>query len=264
MTSMDSDVERGKDIEKSYLDEKRPAQRASNHTLLLYQTLDSVKSEFRLLILLPPKGSWESEPVGCKIEHAYLDDPPPYYALSYHWGNPSATLPIRVNGQDVQVTTNLEAALRELRARGILTVWVDALCINQQDPVEKGLQVMRMGSIYSRAVEVLAWLGPETEGSVIAMNRLGGLNFPTSEAVDSKHTRDLFGRPYWKRVCKFSHNALSDRGNLVHESQLLTGGFRDHSGDRKSSKGANSLWEGNGMVGSVQFHFQQTWSASPP
>lgn len=216
MTSADSDVERGKDPEKVHQDEKHKPSRASNGTPLLYKTLDTVKFEFRLLILLPPKGAWENEPVGCQIEHVYLDDPPPYYALSYHWGDPLVTIPIRVNGQDVQVTKNLEAALRELRARGINTVWVDALCINQQDPLEKGLQVMRMGQIYSRAVEVLAWLGPESEGSGIAMNRLAGLNFPASEAMDSKHTRDLFARPYWKRVCKLFRTSLLPIDKYVH------------------------------------------------
>ncbi|KAH6671885.1 hypothetical protein B0J14DRAFT_483696, partial [Halenospora varia] len=37
----------------------------------------------------------------------------------------------------------------------------DPLCINQKDLVERGLQVLRMGLIYSRAGRVIAWLGAE-------------------------------------------------------------------------------------------------------
>jgi hypothetical protein len=100
----------------------------------------------------------------------------------------------------MEVTTNLEAALRELRAQKIKTIWVDVLCINQQDPTERGLQVMRMGLIYSRAIMVLAWLGPEADGSAIAMDELAIKLLDEAWTVNS--IRGLFERPYWKRVCK--------------------------------------------------------------
>jgi hypothetical protein len=51
---------------------------------------------------------------------------------------------------------------------------------------------MRMGLIYSRAVKVLAWLGPEAENSTSAMNRLGNLNSALAEVSDNKPIRDLF------------------------------------------------------------------------
>jgi hypothetical protein len=71
------------------------------------------------------------------------------------------TAPIFVNGCEVQVTTNLHDALYELRKREEVaqSLWVDALCINQSNAVEKGHQVQRMGSIYSSANQVIAWLG---------------------------------------------------------------------------------------------------------
>jgi hypothetical protein len=43
----------------------------------------------------------------------------------------------------------------------IEALWVDALCINQEDVEERNLQVLRMSSIYRQAQAVLAWLGPE-------------------------------------------------------------------------------------------------------
>ena len=42
-------------------------------------------------------------------------------------------------------------------------LWVDALCINQSDPVERGNEVRRMREIYSTAWCVIAWFGAEEE-----------------------------------------------------------------------------------------------------
>jgi len=175
----------------------------------LYRPLDFINFEFRLLTLLEIPGDSAEAEVCCKLEHAYLDDPPQYHALSYCRGDASVTVPIQVNGQTKQVTTNLEAALRELRNRKITTLWADALCINQEDSLERGLQVMRMGLIYSKAIEVFAWLGPEAEDSAAAMKRLSDpahldSTLPTEEIA----IRRLFLRLYWRRICKYCCNAV--------------------------------------------------------
>jgi hypothetical protein len=104
-----------------------------------YKPLDFVNFEFRLLTLLETEDSSQEGQIRCELKHAYLDDPPQYHALSYCWGDPTVTAPILVNGSTMEVTTNLEAALPELRGQKIKTIWVDALCINQQDPTERGL-----------------------------------------------------------------------------------------------------------------------------
>jgi hypothetical protein len=49
-------------------------------------------------------------------------------------------------------------------------LWMDALCINQEDVIERNQQVYLMGSIYSQAREVLVWLGPEKDNSDLAMD----------------------------------------------------------------------------------------------
>ena len=170
-----------------------------------YKPLDFVNFEFRLLTLLENEDSSEEGQICCELKHAYLDDSPQYHALSYCWGDPTVIAPILVNGLTMEVTTNLEAALRELRSQKVKTIWVDALCINQQDPTERGLQVMRMGLIYSRAFTVLAWLGPESDGSTLAMNGIAtesSLRLLRPEVGGTNPIRALFERPYWKRVCK--------------------------------------------------------------
>ncbi|RYP30055.1 hypothetical protein DL768_011202 [Monosporascus sp. mg162] len=89
---------------------------------------------------------------------------PRFNALSYVWGNTHASQPVRINSQNLPVTENLGQALRGLRNAYIpeadhLPLWIDALCINQQDEQERNQQVAMMGDIYGRAERVLIWLG---------------------------------------------------------------------------------------------------------
>src|SRR3954447_9300852 len=110
-----------------------------------YKPLEFATFEFRLLDTLPcRRGEAEDSPVRCTLYHSSLIEPPAYRALSYCWGDPLVTKPIIIDGHVVQVTANLEAALRQLRALNLSAFWIDAICINQADLMERGLQVMRM------------------------------------------------------------------------------------------------------------------------
>lgn len=125
--------------------------------MVQYTLLNSARSEIRLLALLPGKSH---EPIRCNLHVASLDDAPNFEALSYVWGDPMVKRPIAVDGEEFLATTNLEAALRAFRSssrRRIL--WVDAICINQDDIPEKNVQVPQMGRLYSTASDVLVWLG---------------------------------------------------------------------------------------------------------
>ena len=89
--------------------------------------------------------------VSCTMTHVSLDSPPLFVALSYAWGDSKHRKPILVNGAVFQATENLESALRHLRSREDARVlWVDAICINQNDDGEKGEQVGQMDMVYSR------------------------------------------------------------------------------------------------------------------
>lgn len=60
----------------------------------------------------------------------------------------------------IAVTPNLDLALRHLRLTSQRrTLWIDALCINQEDEDEKMAQIQRMGLIYANASAVVIWLG---------------------------------------------------------------------------------------------------------
>lgn len=109
-----------------------------------------------------------------------LADCPQYTALSYRWGGYSSPKDIILCNGDVnlEVTTNCRDALLALTKRfGALTVWVDAICINQSDAMEKSDQVPLMEEIYTWAERVFVWLGPGDVSSRRAMKWLRGASY---------------------------------------------------------------------------------------
>jgi hypothetical protein len=139
-------------------------------TKLQYLPLE--KSELRLFVLLP--GS-DTDIVSGHIEHSLLGykSSKPYEALSYVWGDIRDSTSILVDGRTISVTKSLEMALRHLRYPDQpRTLWIDYVCINQEDIVERSQQVARMGLIYEFADSVLIWLGPATLNSQVGMEIL--------------------------------------------------------------------------------------------
>jgi hypothetical protein len=90
---------------------------------------------------------------------------PNYEALSYVWASPEDQGAIFCKGPAIPVTKNCEAALRQLRHRKrIRRLWIDAICINQNDINERNQQVNIMDQVYRDAQYVRIWLGlPEKE-----------------------------------------------------------------------------------------------------
>ncbi|RMJ16106.1 hypothetical protein BHE90_003000 [Fusarium euwallaceae] len=89
-----------------------------------------------------------------------------YETLSYAWGSPSDPLhDILVNGQRYRVRQNLYDVLSQfrtsLRYASRVRLWVDAICINQDDGLERATQVKRMKQIYSIAMRTIVWLGKD-------------------------------------------------------------------------------------------------------
>ncbi|KAF5679195.1 heterokaryon incompatibility protein het-6 [Fusarium heterosporum] len=100
------------------------------------------------------------EPV-CSLRVVPLDDPPEYTAISYCWDDPTEVARIKFqNGESLPLSQTLLDLFNSLKKKSSkLTLWIDAICINQGDTSEKEFQVPLMGRIYSCAKEVLVWLG---------------------------------------------------------------------------------------------------------
>lgn len=111
----------------------------------------------------------------CSLNTFSIDEAPMYMALSYTWGCPlndptyfdifsqdqTWILDDTDNAKRIRVGFNLYKGLQRIsRLNGnIKYIWIDALCINQADLVERGKQVSLMGEIYSKAEQVVVWLG---------------------------------------------------------------------------------------------------------
>jgi hypothetical protein len=109
---------------------------------------------FRLAVLKPGVGAQVIE-----IELIWESTKAPrrdYKCLSYCWQTTVQDAAILVDGRRFEVTSNLLSALRNIRKRKQKTlVWIDQICINQEDFVERGHQVSIMKHIYSRARTVV-------------------------------------------------------------------------------------------------------------
>lgn len=130
----------------------------------IHEPLSEGEKAIRILYLRPADGYHDE--IHCSLGNANLEDTPYYKALSYVWGDPSVTVPIFVDGAQYHVTVNCYTALLRLRQAEEICLWIDAICINQNDDAEKSVQVALMGDVYFLAEQVIVWLGiPELKVS---------------------------------------------------------------------------------------------------
>ncbi|EGU84325.1 hypothetical protein FOXB_05156 [Fusarium oxysporum f. sp. conglutinans Fo5176] len=130
--------------------------------LFPYQPLKN--DELRLLLVKPG----DADLICVELRTVKSRTSQRFWALSYVWGARENPATILLNDQPFSITRNLYNALYQYRrhvfdgydsdAKALL--WVDAICINQNDQVEKSIQVPRMSEIYGQCERVLAWLGP--------------------------------------------------------------------------------------------------------
>jgi hypothetical protein len=174
--------------ETIYEEDIRRQQAEQSSSMFQYRPLESGNS-IRIVILLPGK---EDEKIECISRHTDLDKPLGYLGLSYTWGDSNITVPIILDGHEVQVTENLESALRHLRAPTMAVgYWIDALCINQKDVAERNNQVQLMKNIYEKSNGVVAWLGPEGQDSNLALEKMMEIQSYKEEGFDVHRIMNL-------------------------------------------------------------------------
>ncbi|ORY04747.1 heterokaryon incompatibility protein-domain-containing protein [Clohesyomyces aquaticus] len=121
---------------------------------------------------------------------------------------------ILLEGASFPVGVNLHGALEAIREKNVpVLIWVDAICIDQQNKDERAQQVQLMSHIYGRATSVTIWLGHEADDSQLAVKFLEDVaDYADSpqriEHLISTHVGDpsvpavacLFERDYWRRL----------------------------------------------------------------
>ncbi|KAK3340808.1 heterokaryon incompatibility protein-domain-containing protein, partial [Neurospora tetraspora] len=169
------------------------------------------RGHIRLLQLLPHEN--ENAAIHCRLFSTALDSKcdgagrytkgtRPYEALSYVWGSEDKPCSIFINGCNLAVGKNLHAALLHLRDHSIeRTIWIDAICINQEDEEEKGHQVQSMAKIYAKASRVIIWLGEEAAGSDQALEEIRITAELSTRRLDNKAgILTLLERPWFQRI----------------------------------------------------------------
>jgi hypothetical protein len=139
--------------------------------------------------------------VVCERENA-----PPYKAISYTWGDDENPRPLSVNGRIFYVTANCYYALWQTQIHfPSCLVWIDSICIKQDDLREKELQVPRMDRIYGNASQVLACVGAHSNDS----RRLARFSRTKSKTLGEeashqgsgiKEASDHTLEPWWSRL----------------------------------------------------------------
>jgi len=122
-------------------------------------------------------------------------------------GNPTITSAINLGGDvGFKVTTSLEIALRNIRRLDhAIIIWIDAICISQQDIKERNHQVAMMRDIYSKAAAVRAWIDQEIDINSPAFPALPALN-------ESSKREDLGEDPdVWAPIAEIFYSSYWDR-----------------------------------------------------
>ena len=121
----------------------------------VHQHLDLQRDIIRVVSVQP------GEPctaISCVVRHVPLRST--HVCLSYMWGDSNDDRDIYVNQRRFTVSKNLWTFLRRGRTRlSKEELWIDAICIDQENLRERNHEVQRMARIYGQARQVLVWLG---------------------------------------------------------------------------------------------------------
>jgi hypothetical protein len=188
----------------------------------IYIPLYASRKEIRLLHLFAPSAnSKHDQQLRCTLDNVSLLDSrrPLYEAISYCWGAICGNNEvIIINGSQVRVPASAAQALRRFRpGSGSVCLWIDAICINQENADERSQQVRLMRDIYRSANRTLIWLGtgydPSTAGKIAAglkdaVTEMKTESFDwllrrrksTPTAEHSQVLRRLFALPWFQRL----------------------------------------------------------------
>jgi hypothetical protein len=164
-----------------------------------------INGDIRLVTLERGDGK---DAVRCKMFDVEFSTELVYVALSYEWGRVGEGSIIWIDGGFRKIGSSLFNALMHLRRPNEdLILWVDALCIDQQNLGERNHQVELMGKIYSQAAEVVIWLGLARDDSRLAMAQFRAIseNLSLGKPVGRPvmHIEAVLSwvrRTYWRRM----------------------------------------------------------------
>jgi hypothetical protein len=220
-----------------------PVRAQEEHAWLYYQYTPLDRGQIRL-IYITPKNIQDflasgKQSLFLTLEHVPLSKAPTYVAFSYCWGDPSDKTPVFCNekllyvpsslwrvlrryipGEDKDVVSNYDQTL-SYGERKKAIFWADAVCINQRDTIEKNHQIPLMQTIYSRASEVLVYVG-ETDCAMATTICLESIAIarqrnPSLGVIPRDTLYEIVGRVDWDTVQRFFSQPIFRRSWVIQE-----------------------------------------------
>ena len=214
---------------------------------LVYHVLNVKRREIRVLRLR--RRTWRPE-LACDFVKVSVDDAErlcPFEAISYTWRGEKRTVHVLISGRRLAVTPTVARLLRYRRSFfSEAFLWIDGVCINQNDTAERGSQVLLMGDIYRHAERTRVWLAhpseargaSEARGVMASLLSIDGLLHVTKETrmamledivltdVKMPAVAALLARSYFHRVWVVQEVALAKEvlvtyGDIVMEWDAL-------------------------------------------
>lgn len=180
----------------------------------------------------------ESDILRGNICHMPFSNAGAYRSLSYVWGpeQPNHKKRLLITPQGVlRIKTSLGAALQRLRQNAKeLVLWVDAICINQEDEDEKAKQIMLLPQIFQRATCTLAVIAADNKSEqtvetllqIAAVQAYGPDITKWPQEVGFLRTRDrwivkgvpAYDSDFWQSVEDFFRRPWFRRAWIVQEA----------------------------------------------
>ena len=153
-----------------------------------------------------------------------------YVAVSYAWGSMQKSCQMLLNGRILNITENVHNVFRSKITDDPNTrVWIDAVCINQEDLVEKASQVRLMGEVYSNAENTRIWIGLASSSSDLAIHFIKTLFsiLPELETGDPERINHYYAIypshcPEWTALAHFLNRPWFARTWVIQEVVLAT------------------------------------------
>ncbi|KAK8137518.1 hypothetical protein PG984_003011 [Apiospora sp. TS-2023a] len=212
-----------------------------------YQPLNREDREIRLFDLFPGK---DGDPITGRLRVVSLNRKPRFDCLSYVWGSPDPQTAISLEGGgSLSIGPSLRLALSDIRRKWrSIKLWVDALCINQQDEEEKSNQVPMMSDIYRAARLTRAWLNHDIDPSCPALRALPWL----AENTYHPNKPEVVVNSCWQ-------NTIKRRLHLLQELESHVWNFWKPATDILKNEYWSRVWIQQELIVSreVRFHIRK-------
>ncbi|KAN0095093.1 Heterokaryon incompatibility protein (HET) domain containing protein [Hyaloscypha variabilis] len=178
-------------------------------------------NSFRLLRIHPTVLG--SRPLKCDVISVQSPDlVPSYYAISYRWEKTSKSGKIFINAQEFPVYPNVESILKDMRSpfRPLL-VWIDQVCISQEDRAEQAKQVAMMGEIYNSLCVIVCLHCPDIHlYGIFSVGRYIFSHFSSEESAKMKHYLAIGNWAHWQSLGNLLSHPWFGRVWIIQEIAL--------------------------------------------